>query len=105
MARQWEALVAETESPTMAERAAAWRESERPEASAAAAELQSMPDAASQNGGRLLATAEDEMARQRARSHLSVSPSPSARGSQRPPGCSAIGSTSQQRRCPLNRRA
>ena len=62
MARQWEALIAETESPTMAERAAAWRESERPEASAAAAELQSMPDSASQNGGRRLATAEDEMA-------------------------------------------
>ena len=98
MALQWEALVAETESPTMAERAAAWRARERPEPRAAAAEFQSMPDSASQNGGRRLATAEAEMARQRARSHLRVSPSPSVRGSQRPPGCSAIGSTSQLRR-------
>ena len=73
MARQWEALVAETESPTIAERAAAWRARDRPEPSAAAAEFQSMPDSASQNGGRRLATAEDEMARHRARSHLSVS--------------------------------
>ena len=93
MARQWEAVVAETESPTMAERAAAWRESESPEARAAEAEFQSMPDAASQKGGRLLATAEDEMARHRARSHLRVSPRPSVRGSQQPPGCTANGST------------